>query len=78
MEITRALRSNTAVWMKLIMIAKLLIKSCDMPSSGRQTIRIQKCFRTDMLKMNDKISGSGKLRTETKIKKYKTKIKKCK
>ena len=72
MEITRALRSNTAVWMKLIIMAKLLIKSCDMPSSGRQAIRNQKCFRTDMLlKMNNKITESGKLRTETKIKKYK-------
>ena len=39
MEITRALISNTAVCMKLIMMAKLLIKSCDTPSSGRQTIR---------------------------------------
>ena len=68
MEITRALRSNTAAWMKLIMMVKLFIKSCDRPSSGRQTIRNQKCFRTDMLlKMNDKITESGKLRTETKI-----------
>ena len=71
MEITRALRSNTAVWIKLVMMAKLLIKSCDTPSSGRQTIRSQKCFRTDMsLKMDDKITESGMLRSETKIKKY--------
>ena len=72
MEITRTLRSNTAVWMKLVMMAKSLIKSCDAPSFGRRTIRNQKCFRTDMLlKMKDKITESGKLRTETKIKKYK-------
>ena len=71
MKITWALRSNTAVWMKLVMIAKLLIKSCDTPSTGRQTIRNQKCFRTDMLlKINDKITESGMLRNETKIKKY--------
>ena len=71
-EITRALRSNTAVWMKLIMMANLLIKLCDTPSSGKQTIRNQKCFRTDMLlKMNDKITERGKLKTETEIKKYK-------
>ena len=66
MEITRDLRN------KLVMMAKLLRKSCDTPSSRRQTIRNQKCFRTDMLlKMNHKITESGKLRTETKIKKYK-------
>ena len=53
------LEKYTAVWMKLIMMAKLLIKSCDTPSSGRQTVRNQKCFRTDMLlKMSDKITES--------------------
>ena len=61
--------------MKLAMMAKLLIKSCDTPSSGRQTIRNQICFRTDMLlKMNDKTTESGILRTETKIKKYRKQI----
>ena len=56
--------------MKLAMMAKLLIKSCDTPSSGRQTIRNQRCFRTDMLlKMNDTITG-----TETKIKKYRKQV----
>ena len=65
MEITRALRSNNAVWMKLAMMAKLLIKSCDAPSFDRRTIRNQKCFRTDMLlTMNNKITESGKLRTD--------------
>ena len=71
MEIKRGLRSNTAVWMKLVMMAKLMIKSCDTPSSGRQTIRDQRRFRTGMLlKMSDKGTESGMLRTETKIKKY--------
>ena len=71
MEITWAIRSNFAVWMKLVMMAKLLIKLCDTPSSGRQTIRNQKCFRTDMLlKMNDKITECDMLRTETKTEQY--------
>ena len=71
MEIARGLRSNTADWMKLVMMSKLMIKLCDTPSSGRQTIRVQRCFKTDMLlKMNDKITESGMLTTETKIKKY--------